>query len=62
MLEIPYFLTWAPNGIYTADGLVNAALHACDQHVIEAATLREESSQTNVILQYKLMAAILSAV
>ncbi len=25
-------------------------------------TLREESSQTNVILQYKLLAAILSAV
>ncbi len=27
-----------------------------------SATLREESSQTNVILQYKLLAAILSAV
>ncbi len=26
------------------------------------ATLREESSQTNIILQYKLLAAILSAV
>ncbi len=28
----------------------------------EITTLREESSQTNVILQYKLLAAILSAV
>ncbi len=28
----------------------------------QLSTLREESSQTNVILQYKLLAAILSAV
>ncbi len=32
--------------------------HMCDLQ----ATLREESSQTNVILQYKLLAAILTAV
>ncbi len=32
------------------------------QCYIERATFREESSQTNVILQYKLLAAILSAV
>ncbi len=31
-------------------------------NVCYSTTLREESSQTNVILQYKLLAAILSAV
>ncbi len=30
--------------------------------LIDSTTLREESSQTNVILQYKLLAATLSAV
>ncbi len=38
----------------------------CYEHISiicrQAATLREESSRTNVILQYKLLSAILSAV
>ncbi len=32
------------------------------QKIVDEYTLREESSQTNVILQYKLLAEILSAV
>ncbi len=42
-------------------GLVQLSIHQSKCNLTEA-TLREESSQTNVILQYKLLASILSAV
>ncbi len=47
------------------DGIINVpGMNVKEvQHIIDyATTLREESSQTNVILQYKLLALILSAV
>ncbi len=48
---------------YTTFVLVNPVVHAVDiPIVIVTATLREESCQTNVILQYNLLTAILFAV
>lgn len=39
-MEIPYFLTWALNDIYTANSAVYGDLHAADGHVSEAAIYR----------------------